>query len=65
MEQILYFVAASTPTAAHAVQRTLDATVRQSSPLLARSVRFVVETNVPRTLEQLRVARNNYGREVE
>jgi len=55
LEQILYFVAASTPAAAHAVQRALDAAVRQSSPLLARSVRFVVETDVPRTLEQLRV----------
>ncbi|MBI5537423.1 MAG: patatin-like phospholipase family protein [Deltaproteobacteria bacterium] len=54
MEQILYFVAASTPTPARAAQAALDSVARHVSPLIARGVQFQLETSLPRALERLR-----------
>lgn len=54
MEQILFFIAASTPTAARAAQLALDSAARRSSPIIARSVRFQVETSLPRALDRIR-----------
>ena len=54
MEQVLYFVAGSTPAAARAAQSALDSVARHVSPLIARGVRFQVETSVLRTVDRLK-----------
>ncbi len=54
MEQILYFVATSSPSPARAAQTALETVARHVSPLLSRGLGFQVETSPSRLLERLR-----------
>jgi predicted acylesterase/phospholipase RssA len=60
MEEVLYFVATPTPAVVRATQSGLENAARHLSPLIARGVRFHVETNAARARERLQ-ARGAYA----
>src|SRR4051812_12871248 len=54
MDHVLYFVCSPAVGAVRAAETALEATVRKLAPARARSVRFHLDSSMPRALAKLR-----------